>query len=71
VSPQRVFQCAEKQESAVYGRPRWILLAVGVLKVLCAPALIAGIWMPPSVARAATLLLVLIIGAIATHLKVK
>jgi hypothetical protein len=58
------------EEFAVYGLPRWILWAVGGVKVLCALGLIVGIWMPTLVAPAAAIILVLMIGAIAMHLKV-
>lgn len=59
-----------REEFAVYGLPRFVLWTVGTLKVLCAAAFIAGIWVPALVAPAAGVLSLLMIGAIAMHVKV-
>jgi uncharacterized membrane protein YphA (DoxX/SURF4 family) len=58
------------EEFAVYGLPRWILWVVGAVKVSCAICLLVGIWVPVLIAPAATMLLVLMMGAIAMHVKV-
>ena len=60
-----------KEEFQVYGLPGWFLQVVGFLKVLCAVCLIAGIWFPALTKPAAIVLAVLMLGAIAMHVKVK
>ena len=60
-----------KEEFQVYGLPSWFVGVVGFLKVLCAAALIAGIWLPSVTKPAAIGLAVLMLGAFAMHLKVK
>lgn len=59
------------QEFAFYGLPKWCLWGVGGLKVGCALCLLAGIWVPALVAPAAGIVLVLMVGAIAMHFKVR
>jgi hypothetical protein len=59
------------EEFSAYGLPSWVLWAVGGLKVGSALCLIAGIWVPALIAPAATVILVLMVGAIAMHLKVQ
>jgi uncharacterized membrane protein YphA (DoxX/SURF4 family) len=58
------------EEFAAYGLPAWSLWIVGGLKVACAACFVAGIWVPVLVAPAAIVLSVLMLGAIAMHLKV-
>jgi uncharacterized membrane protein YphA (DoxX/SURF4 family) len=58
------------EEFAAYGLPKWLLWVVGAVKVSSAVCLIAGIWFPPLVVPAAASITVLMIGAIAMHLKV-
>lgn len=58
------------EEFAAYGLPKWMMWAVGGGKVLCALCLLAGIWVPALVAPAAAVVLLLMIGAIAMHLKI-
>lgn len=60
-----------REEFAAYGLPAGMMYVVGTLKVLIAAALIAGIWQPVLVLPAASLLIVLMIGAFVMHLKVK
>ena len=58
-------------EFKAYGLPAWFMYAVGVSKLIIAACLIIGIWLPVFVFPAAALLVVLMIGAIAMHIKVK
>lgn len=60
-----------KEEFAVYGLPTWFMGVVGALKLLFAAMLIAGIWLEPLVLPAAIGLGVLMLGAIAMHVRVK
>lgn len=60
-----------KQEFAAYGLPTWFMIAIGSVKVLLATLLIVGIWMPMVVQPAAALLALLMIGAVAMHIKVR
>ena len=58
------------EEFAAYGLPKWLLWTVGVLKVSSALCLVVGIWVQFLVMPAAALIAVLMLGAIAMHLKV-
>lgn len=60
-----------RDEFVAYGLPGAMMYVVGGLKILIASALIAGIWLPALVVPAAWLLIFLMIGAFAMHLKVK
>lgn len=60
-----------QQEFAVYGLPSWSVQVIGALKLLCAAGLIVGIWVPGIALPAAAGLAVLMLGAIAMHIKVK
>jgi uncharacterized membrane protein YphA (DoxX/SURF4 family) len=60
-----------RDEFATYGLPVAMMYVVGGLKILIAIALIAGIWLPALVVPAASLLILLMSGAFAMHLKVK
>lgn len=60
-----------RDEFATYGLPVAMMYVVGGLKILIAIALIAGIWLPALVVPAASLLVLLMIGAFVMHLKVK
>lgn len=60
-----------KEEFNAYGLPDWFFYFVGFLKVTSAILLIIGIWLPFLVFPAASLISVLMVGAIAMHLKVK
>ena len=59
-----------RQEFEFYGLPTWFMYLVGALKVSAALGLIAGIWMPELIPFSAGGLIVLMIGAIAMHIKV-
>ena len=60
-----------REEFAVYGLPAFAFPVVGVLKVGSALVLIAGVWLTLPVREAAALVAVLMVGAIAMHLKVR
>ncbi len=59
------------EEFAAYGLPGWFLYVVGALKVGGALCLIAGIWLPGLVLPAALVIAVLMVGALAMHLKIR
>ncbi len=58
-------------EFEAYGLQIWMFYLVGGLKVVSGLALIVGIWVPTIVRPAALLVAVLMVGAVAMHLKVK
>jgi len=60
-----------KEEFEVYGLPGWFMKLVGALKVLFAGLLIAGVWVPGLAVPAAIGLGILMLGALAMHVKVK
>ena len=60
-----------REEFAVYGLPPAAMYLVGGLKILIAIALIAGLWFMELIAPAAIVLIILMLGAFAMHLKVK
>lgn len=57
-------------EFAAYGLPGFSFYLVGALKIGAAVVLIAGVWFALPVREAAGLVAVLMIGAIAMHVKV-
>lgn len=59
-----------KGEFAAYGLPEMMFYLVGGLKIVAALAFIAGIWWPALVVPAAAVVVVLMLGAIAMHVKV-
>jgi uncharacterized membrane protein YphA (DoxX/SURF4 family) len=59
-----------REEFAQYGLPEWFMWVVGALKVAIAICLLAGIWIPGLVFPAALGLCVLMLGALAMHVKV-
>ncbi len=59
------------EEFEAYGLPDWLAGVIGFLKLLLAALLIAGIWFPFVTKPAAAGLVVLMLGAIAMHLKIK
>ena len=59
-----------REEFAAYGLPPFAFYAVGALKVLAAVVLIAGVGMSAPVRPAAMVVLALMLGAIAMHVKV-
>lgn len=58
------------EEFAAYGLPAWSTYLVGFLKVGAALCLIAGLWFPSLVLPAAVLIGLLMIGAVAMHIKI-
>jgi uncharacterized membrane protein YphA (DoxX/SURF4 family) len=60
-----------KEEFQVYGLPAWFVQVIGFLKLLLAVLLIAGIWFPTVSKPAAIGMAVLMLGAVAMHVKVK
>jgi uncharacterized membrane protein YphA (DoxX/SURF4 family) len=59
-----------KEEFATYGLPAPAFYVVGGLKIVCGVLLLAGVWYPPVVFPAAAVVAVLMVGAVAMHLKV-
>ncbi len=59
-----------KEEFKAYGLPDWFVYFIGALKVGSALALLAGVWIPALVLPAAALVVLLMLGALAMHLKV-
>ncbi len=59
-----------REEFAAYGLPAWMVAVVGVLKVGAALALIVGIWYRLLVLPAALLICVLMLGALAMHVRI-
>lgn len=58
-------------EFEAYGLPVWFMWVTGALKIGVASALLVGIWIPSLVQPAALVLIVLMLGALGMHLKVK
>lgn len=59
-----------KEEFNAYGLPEAAFYVVGTLKVGAAIALLIGIWVPTLVQPAASLVAVLMVGAVSMHVKV-
>jgi uncharacterized membrane protein YphA (DoxX/SURF4 family) len=59
-----------KEEFLVYGLPVWFMYLVGFLKIAIAISLLVGFWTPVLLLPAASMLVVLMLGAIAMHIKV-
>ncbi len=60
-----------KEEFAAYGLPEFVFYLVGALKIGAAIALIAGLWNASLILPAAALVVLLMVGALAMHAKVK
>jgi hypothetical protein len=60
-----------KEEFTAYGLPTWFMYLIGALKISSALALLAGIWLSSLVVPAAILVVVLMLGALMMHVKVK
>ena len=60
-----------REEFKAYGLSETIMYIVGALKVLSALAIFVSIWVPSLLFPAASLMAVLMIGAIIMHLKIK
>jgi len=59
-----------REEFAAYGLPPLAMYLVGALKVGAALCLIAGVWWPPLVLPAIVLVAILMLGAVAMHVKI-
>jgi uncharacterized membrane protein YphA (DoxX/SURF4 family) len=59
-----------KEEFAAYGLPAPMFYIVGGLKIICGVELLVGLAYPPVVLPAAAVVAVLMVGAVAMHLKV-
>jgi uncharacterized membrane protein YphA (DoxX/SURF4 family) len=59
-----------QEEFQVYGLPRSVFWIVGTLKVGAGIALLVGLWVPALVEPAAAVVAVLMVGALAMHVKV-
>ncbi|MFM9097569.1 MAG: DoxX family protein [Phycisphaerales bacterium] len=59
-----------KEEFATYGLPAPMFYVVGGLKIVCGVLLLAGLAYAPVVLPAAAVVAVLMLGAVAMHLKV-
>ena len=59
-----------KEEFSAYGLPGAAFYVVGSLKVGAAIALLIGMWVPSVVQPAASLVAVLMVGAVSMHVKV-
>ena len=59
-----------KDEFAAYGLPAPMFYIVGGLKIVCGVLLLVGLAYPPIVLPAAAVVAVLMMGAVAMHLKV-
>ncbi len=60
-----------REEFAAYGLPPWFVGVIGSLKVALSILLIVGVWVPSVTRPAAIGLSILMLGAIAMHVKVK
>ena len=60
-----------REEFAIYGLPSWFTYVVGGLKLGAALCLIAGLWFHVLVLPAAAVVTILMLGALAMHLKVR
>lgn len=58
-------------EFEAYGLPAWAMWVTGVVKIGVAVTMFAGIWVPMLVQPAALVLILLMLGALAMHAKVK
>lgn len=59
------------QEFAVYGLSKGFCYLIGFIKVSSAIALLLGFWYPQLVLPAASVILILMLGALAMHFKVR
>lgn len=60
-----------KEEFAAYGLPAGFMFFIGATKVILAICLIIGIWAPLLTKPAATAMVILMLGAVSMHVKVK
>jgi hypothetical protein len=59
-----------KEEFVAYGLPLWMMWLVGTAKVVIAGLMVAGFWFEPFKQPAALVLIALMVGAIAMHVKI-
>lgn len=60
-----------RAEFSAYSLPTWFFFLVGALKLGSAVFLLVGLWVPALVLPAAAVVAVLMLGALAMHVKVK
>lgn len=60
-----------KEEFGAYNLPTWFFFLIGALKLGSAVTLIAGLWIPSMVLPAASVVVALMLGALAMHVKIK
>ncbi|MDB2415579.1 DoxX family protein [bacterium] len=60
-----------KEEFLVYGLPTWFMYVVGFIKVSLAVLLIVGIWVKEINLYVISLMILLMLGALVMHIKVK
>lgn len=60
-----------KQEFATYGLPEWFCYVVGALKIISGVTLLISIFVPGLALYPAVVVSVLMLGALAMHVKVK
>ena len=60
-----------REEFEVYGLPSWSMPVVGAIKLACAAVIFLRLFLPAPADIAAGVLVVLMIGAIAMHVKIK
>ena len=60
-----------REEFAVYGLPGWFRYVIRILKIGSAVCLIAGLWLRFLVFPSALLIAILMLGALAMHVKIR
>ncbi len=60
-----------EQEFRAYGLPTWFMYLIGTAKMIIAALLVIGLWIPVVIVPATGVLAVLMIGAVAMHIKVR
>ncbi len=60
-----------REEFAEYGLPPVLFYLVGTLKVLAGMVLLLGLWLPLPVTGATVVIALLMVGALAMHMKAK
>jgi hypothetical protein len=59
-----------REEFGSYGLPTWFFYLIGFLKIGSAALLLSGVWFPEAIVPAAGLVVALMLGALAMHVKV-
>lgn len=60
-----------REEFRAYGLPMWFMVIIGITKTSLAILLIIGIWIPAVTQTTATILAILMLGAVSMHIKIK